>query len=78
MKVVLAFRNMLVQFCVPILTTMKRLSTLPALLVSVCVAAQPVLEYANVQLMGTSYAVHLVTDPGSSDGPAATLFTHAA
>lgn len=67
MKVVLAFRNMLVQFCVPILTTMKRLSTLPALLVSVCVAAQPVLEYANVQLMGTSYAVHLVTDPGSSD-----------
>lgn len=29
--------------------------------------AQPVLQYANVQLIGNTYPVHLVTNPGSSD-----------
>lgn len=46
---------------------MRRL-LLPVLLgPHIVTIAQPVLEYANVQVMGNTYPVHLVTDPGSSD-----------
>lgn len=37
------------------------------LLAPVLSQAQPVLQYANVDPIGSSYAVHIVTDPGSSD-----------
>lgn len=37
------------------------------LLVPITATAQPVIQYANVDLLGKTFAVHLVTDPGSSD-----------
>ncbi|TXI75571.1 MAG: T9SS type A sorting domain-containing protein [Flavobacteriales bacterium] len=37
------------------------------LLVPVAATAQPILQSADVQVMGNTYAIHLVTDPGASD-----------
>ena len=45
---------------------MKRL--LPLLLCAPLIAtAQPVIQYGNVHLLGTTYPLHLVTNPGASD-----------
>lgn len=46
---------------------MNRLSTPCLFLLPLITYAQPVLEYANVQLVGSTYAVHLVTNAGTSD-----------
>lgn len=37
------------------------------LLFPLAATAQPILEYANVDLMGKTYPLHMVTDPGTSD-----------
>jgi hypothetical protein len=37
------------------------------LLFPVTATAQPVIEFANVDLVGKTFAVHLVSDPGASD-----------
>ena len=44
-----------------------RRNLLPLLVCPTLVLAQPVLESTNVDLIGHTYAVHLVTDPGTSD-----------
>lgn len=44
---------------------MRHISLL--LLFPLAATAQPILEYANVDLMGKTYPLHLVTDPGTSD-----------
>ena len=37
------------------------------LLLPMATMAQPVIQYANLNPVGSSYAVHVVTDPGASD-----------
>ncbi len=50
---------------------MKNTITLGLALSALCTTAQPVLEYANVDLIGKTFPLHLVTDPGNAD-PTAT------
>ncbi len=46
---------------------MRQLSAAVLLMAPVVAVAQPVIQYSNVQLMGNTYPVHVVTDPGASD-----------
>lgn len=46
---------------------MKSVITPFLLLASLCATAQPVLEYAHVNLLGRTYPVHLVTNQGTAD-----------
>lgn len=59
------------KFMLPVLrnkpTMMRSTQTLFLLLTSLAASAQPVLEYANVDLLGKSYPVHVVTAAGSSN-----------
>ena len=44
-----------------------RTPLLSLLLAPLAALAQPVIQYANIDLIGNTYPVHVVTDPGSSD-----------
>lgn len=44
-----------------------RTPLLSLLLAPLGVLAQPVIQYANIDLIGNTYPVHVVTDPGTSD-----------
>lgn len=46
---------------------MKYTATLGISLFALCASAQPVLEYANVDLIGKTFPLHLVTDAGTAD-----------
>lgn len=46
---------------------MRYIITLLLLGPAIGAAAQPALEHANVDLIGKSFAIHVVTDPGTSD-----------
>ncbi|HRH70796.1 MAG TPA: hypothetical protein PLB89_14940, partial [Flavobacteriales bacterium] len=44
-----------------------RPSLLPFLFAPICSIAQPVLQYGNLQLLGNTYTIDAVTDPGESN-----------
>ena len=46
---------------------MRHITLFVSLSIAFAATAQPVLQYGNVNLMGTSYVLNVVTDPGTSN-----------